>query len=182
MSFATKLLFKLFKPSELHGHNVSGKTLNRNAKSKLPLDPIRVGYIKFLVEKSYADNEFREQLSGASSKLDLWRSCHTAINKAILISERKANLRRAAIENGEKVDGEGEGESAEVAEAKAAQSAAGGEEAENKENVYEFKDNDEENQSDSSSIYSDDDEDDDDESDFDISKYKVNLAVLIFGI
>jgi hypothetical protein len=95
MSFATKILFRLFKPEELHGHNVSGKTLNRNMKAKLPLDPIRVGYIKFLVESWYDDKEFREMLSGTSNKGDLWKSCHTAINKAILISERKASLQAA---------------------------------------------------------------------------------------
>jgi hypothetical protein len=95
MSFATKILFRLFKPAELHGHNVSGKTLNRNMKAKLPLDPIRVGYIKFLVEGWYDDKEFREMLSGTSNKGDLWKSCHTAINKAILISERKASLQVA---------------------------------------------------------------------------------------
>ncbi|RNA03503.1 hypothetical protein BpHYR1_022933, partial [Brachionus plicatilis] len=91
MSFATKILFKIFKIEELHGHNVSGKTLNKNLKAKLPLDPIRIGYIKFLVEKYYDEKECREMLHGATStKQDLWKSCHTAINKSILISERKA--------------------------------------------------------------------------------------------
>ncbi|CAF0866771.1 unnamed protein product [Brachionus calyciflorus] len=93
MSFATKILFKIFKIEELHGHNVSGKTLNKNLKAKLPLDPIRIGYIKFLVEKYYDEKECKEMLHGATStKQDLWKSCHTAINKSILISERKAAM------------------------------------------------------------------------------------------
>jgi len=91
MSFATKILFKIFRIEELHGHNVSGKTLNKNLKAKLPLDPIRVGYIKFLVESYYDEKECKEMLSGVTSnRQDLWKSCHTAINKSILISERKA--------------------------------------------------------------------------------------------
>ena len=91
MSFATKILFKIFKIDELHGHNVSGKTLNKNIKTKLPLDPIRIGYIKYLVESYYDEKECRAMLSGAiTHKQDLWKSCHTALNKSILISERKA--------------------------------------------------------------------------------------------
>ena len=98
MSFATKILFKIFKIEELHGHNVSGKTLNKNQKAKLPLDPVRIGYIRFLVEKYYDEKECKEMLTGATShKQDLWKSCHTAINKSILISERKA---AAAAANG----------------------------------------------------------------------------------
>jgi hypothetical protein len=98
MSFATKILFKIFKIEELHGHNVSGKTLNKNLKAKLPLDPVRIGYIKYLVEAYYDEKECREMLSGAiSHKQDLWKSCHTAINKSILISERKA---AAAVASG----------------------------------------------------------------------------------
>lgn len=101
MSFATKILFKIFKIEELHGHNVSGKTLNKNLKSKLPLDPVRIGYIKFLVEKYYDEKECKEMLHGATStKQDLWKSCHTAINKSILISERKAAQAQAGIQNG----------------------------------------------------------------------------------
>lgn len=100
MSFATKILFKIFKIEELHGHNVSGKTLNKNLKNKLPLDSIRVGYIKFLVESYYDDKECKEMLSGAlTHKQDLWRSCHTAINKSILISERKAAMNLTAASN-----------------------------------------------------------------------------------
>lgn len=98
MSFATKILFKIFKIEELHGHNVSGKTLNKNLKAKLPLDPIRIGYIKYLVDTYYDEKECKEMLSGVTShKQDLWKSCHTAINKSILISERKA---AAALANG----------------------------------------------------------------------------------
>ena len=98
MSFATKILFKIFKIDELHGHNVSGKTLNKSLKVKLPLDPVRVGYIRHLVESHYDEKECKEMLSGATShKQDLWKSCHTAINKSILISERKA---AAAAANG----------------------------------------------------------------------------------
>lgn len=101
MSFATKILFKIFKIDELHGHNVSGKTLNKNLKAKLPLDPIRIGYIKFLVEKYYDEKECKEMLSGAMThKQDLWKSCHTAINKSILISERKA---QAAVASGKEL-------------------------------------------------------------------------------
>jgi transposase len=100
MSFATKILFKIFKIEELHGHNVSGKTLNKNLKAKLPLDPVRIGYIKFLVEKYYDEKECKEMLSGANThKQDLWKSCHTAINKSILISERKAASGKSAIPN-----------------------------------------------------------------------------------
>lgn len=98
MSFATKILFKIFKIDELHGHNVSGKTLNKNLKAKLPLDPVRIGYIKYLVDTYYDEKECKEMLSGVTShKQDLWKSCHTAINKSILISERKA---AAALANG----------------------------------------------------------------------------------
>jgi hypothetical protein len=98
MSFATKILFKIFKIEELHGHNVSGKTLNKNIKAKLPLDSVRIGYIKFLVEKYYNEKECKEMLSSlANHKQDLWKSCHTAINKSILISERKS---AAALANG----------------------------------------------------------------------------------
>lgn len=98
MSFATKILFKIFKIDELHGHNVSGKTLNKNLKAKLPLDPVRIGYIKHLVDTYYDEKECKEMLSGLTShKQDLWKSCHTAINKSILISERKA---AAAAANG----------------------------------------------------------------------------------
>jgi hypothetical protein len=91
MSFSTKILFLIFRIDELHGHNVSGKTLNKLVKPKLPLDPERIGYIKYLVKKYYNEQECREMLCGAASnKQDLWKSCHTAINKCILISERKA--------------------------------------------------------------------------------------------
>jgi hypothetical protein len=97
MSFATKILFKIFKIDELHGHNVSGKTLNKNLKAKLPLDPLRIGYIKFLVESYYDEKESKLMLCGVTSnKQDLWKSCHTAINKSILISERKADAAAAA--------------------------------------------------------------------------------------
>lgn len=96
MSFATKILFKIFRIEELHGHNVSGKTLNKNLKAKLPLDTVRIGYIKYLVEKYYDEKECKEMLSGvANHKQDLWKSCHTAINKSILISERKAAAAQA---------------------------------------------------------------------------------------
>jgi hypothetical protein len=82
MSFATKILFKIFKTSELHGHNVSGKTLNKNLKAKLPLDSVRISYIKYLVDTYYDEKECKEMLSGVTShKQDLWKSCHTAINK-----------------------------------------------------------------------------------------------------
>jgi hypothetical protein len=98
MSFATKILFKIFKIDELHGHNVSGKTLNKNLKAKLPLDPLRVGYIKYLVETYYDEQESKQMLCGVTSnRQDLWKSCHTAINKAILISERKAEAAAAAV-------------------------------------------------------------------------------------
>ena len=98
MSFSTKILFKIFKIDELHGHNVSGKTLNKNLKAKLPLDPIRVGYIKYLVETYYDEKESKQMLCGATSnKQDLWKSCHTAINKSILISERKAEAAAAQV-------------------------------------------------------------------------------------
>lgn len=103
MSFATKILFKIFKEEELHGHNVSGKTLNRNIKAKLPLDPLRVGYIKFLVEAWYDESEYKEMLTGANNKQDLWKSCHTAINKSILISERKAMMAKQQPKEGKKV-------------------------------------------------------------------------------
>lgn len=98
MSFATKILFKIFKIDELHGHNVSGKTLNKNLKAKEPLDPIRVGYIKYLVETYYDEEESKQMLCGVTShKQDLWKSCHTAINKSILISERKAEAAAAQV-------------------------------------------------------------------------------------
>ena len=114
MSFATKILFKIFKIDELHGHNVSGKTLNKNLKAKLPLDPIRIGYIKFLVEKYYDEKECKEMLHGATStKQDLWKSCHTAINKSILISERKAALAALQGDKGKKEDKKDEADKSE---------------------------------------------------------------------
>ena len=77
---------------------MSGKTLNKNLKAKLPLDPLRVGYIKYLVEAYYDEKESKQMLCGVTSnKQDLWKSCHTAINKSILISERKAEAAAAAV-------------------------------------------------------------------------------------
>ena len=106
MSFATKILFKIFKIEELHGHNVSGKTLNRNLKPKQPLDIKRIGYIKYLVEAYYNEKECKEILANAHShKQDLWKSCHTAINKSILISERKAMAAAAAAASATNADG-----------------------------------------------------------------------------
>jgi transposase len=79
MVFATKILMKLFRPDELHGHNVSGKTFSKNVKNKKALDEKRIKYIRWLVENNFETSN-REQL---------WKMCRTAINKIILINEKK---------------------------------------------------------------------------------------------
>jgi hypothetical protein len=79
MVFATKILMKLFTPEEMHGHNVSGKTFSKNIKNKKALDEKRIRYIRWLVENNFESNN-REQL---------WKMCRTAINKIILINEKK---------------------------------------------------------------------------------------------
>jgi hypothetical protein len=80
MVFSTKILMKLFRPDELHGHNVSGKTFSKNVKNKKALDEKRINYIRWLVDNNFETNN-REQL---------WKMCRTAINKIILISEKKS--------------------------------------------------------------------------------------------
>jgi transposase len=79
MVFATKILMKLFRSDELHGHNVSGKTFSKNVKNKKALDEKRIKYIRWLVENNFETSN-REQL---------WKMCRTAINKIILINEKK---------------------------------------------------------------------------------------------
>ena len=81
MVFATKILIILFKPDELHGHNVSGKTFSRHIKNKQALDEKRINYIRWLIENNFQDHENKE---------NLWKMCRTAINKIILINEKKA--------------------------------------------------------------------------------------------
>ena len=53
MSFATKVLFRVFCLDELHGHNVSGKTFHKHISHKEPLEEKRLMYIKWLVEKYF---------------------------------------------------------------------------------------------------------------------------------
>lgn len=81
MVFATKILYKIFHLNELLGHNVSGKTFNKYIKGKKALDQKRIYYIKWLVEKYFDSN----------NKVELWKSCRTAINKSIRNNEIKVN-------------------------------------------------------------------------------------------
>jgi transposase len=82
MSFATKILFKIYSINELHGHNVSGKTFNKNVGHKEPLEEKRLMYIRWLVEKSFSDEN--------TNKEQLWKACCNAINKMIRRSEVNA--------------------------------------------------------------------------------------------
>lgn len=84
MSFATKILFKIFAVNELHGHNVSGKTFHKHIEHKQPLEEKRLMYIRWLVEKYFACEE------AATNKEVLWKSCCNAINKMIRRSEVNA--------------------------------------------------------------------------------------------
>ena len=89
MVFATKILMKLFRPDELHGHNVSGKTFSKNVKNKKALDEKRIKYIRWLVENNFETSN-REQL---------WKMCRTAINKIILINEKKQTKLQSSSNN-----------------------------------------------------------------------------------
>lgn len=80
MVFATKVLMRIFDLNELYGHNVSGRTFSRNVKSKKALDEKRIKYIRWLVENHFETRDKENQ----------WKLCRTAINKIILISEKKA--------------------------------------------------------------------------------------------
>lgn len=83
MSFATKILFKIYSLNELHGHNVSGKTFHRHILNKKPLEEKRLMYIRYLVEK-----HFKNEYDNDENKFDaLWKSCCNAINKMIRRSE-----------------------------------------------------------------------------------------------
>ena len=105
MSFATKVLFRVFSLHELHGHNVSGKTFHKHISHKEPLEEKRLMYIKWLVEK-YFYYPFLTSISNhqASSTANsnflsdsnvyyyknkdiLWKACCNAINKMIRRSE-----------------------------------------------------------------------------------------------
>ena len=81
MVFATKILLKIFDVKELYGHNVSGKTFSKSIQNKKALDQTRINYIKWLVENNFE----------TSNKECLWKMCRTAINKVILIHEKKAH-------------------------------------------------------------------------------------------
>ena len=87
MVFATKILIILFKPDELHGHNVSGKTFSKHIKNKKALDEKRINYIRWLIENNFQDHVNKE---------NLWKMCRTAINKIILINEKKAAKQSAS--------------------------------------------------------------------------------------
>ena len=104
MSFATKVLFRVFSLDELHGHNVSGKTFHKHISHKEPLEEKRLMYIKWLVEK-YFYYPFITSLANSASvnnnnnfssdsnayyyknKDVLWKACCNAINKMIRRSE-----------------------------------------------------------------------------------------------
>lgn len=79
MVFATKILLRIFELSELYGHNVSGKTFSKNIRTKKPLDEKRIRYIRWLVEYYFKGSDLENQ----------WKLCRTAINKTILINEKK---------------------------------------------------------------------------------------------
>jgi hypothetical protein len=82
MIFATKILFRIFKLEELHGHNVSGKTFQKQT-IKLQLDKRRLLYIKYLVEKHF-------QSCRPDKDAQLWKACCKAINRTIKNSEQKS--------------------------------------------------------------------------------------------
>lgn len=79
MVFATKILLRIFDMSELYGHNVSGKTFSKSIRTKKPLDEKRIKYIRWLVEYYFKGQDLENQ----------WKLCRTAINKIILINEKK---------------------------------------------------------------------------------------------
>lgn len=114
MSFATKVLFKIYSVDELHGHNVSGKTFHKHIVHKEPLEEKRLMYIKWLVEKYFyyphLANEVNNIATSVSSSSNnnnnsssnfvndnninyyqsrdvLWKACCNAINKMIRRSE-----------------------------------------------------------------------------------------------
>ena len=80
MVFATKILMRIFNVNEMYGHNVSGKTYSKNIKNKKALDEKRIKYIRWLVENHYETQNRESQ----------WKLCRTAINKIILINEKKS--------------------------------------------------------------------------------------------
>ena len=102
MSFATELLVKLFKPSELIGHNISG------SKNKKTLDERRINYIRWLVENQYGslleksttatafDNNITSPLTSSAFEFvgqtkerkreELWAACRRAIHNRIVAS------------------------------------------------------------------------------------------------
>jgi transposase len=99
MSFATKVLFRIFSVDELHGHNVSGKTFHKHISHKEPLEEKRLMYIKWLVEKyfyypflatnSTTSGNFTNDNNAYyyKNKDVLWKACCNAINKMIRRSE-----------------------------------------------------------------------------------------------
>ncbi len=84
MIFATKVLLRIFTKAELLGHNIAGKSpvrsnfglVNKNQKSKQPLDETRLNYIQWLVRTyfNYFDDEKQEAV---------WKSCRKAIQRVI---------------------------------------------------------------------------------------------------
>ena len=80
MVFATKILMRIFNVNEMYGHNVSGKTYSKNIKNKKALDEKRIKYIRWLIENHYETQNRESQ----------WKLCRTAINKIILINEKKS--------------------------------------------------------------------------------------------
>ncbi len=91
MVFASKVLLKIFNSDELYGHNVTGKTFCKNFRHKKALDEKRVSYIRWLVENYFE----------AQDKEAQWKMCRTSINKAILISEKKAAKQSLVITGGD---------------------------------------------------------------------------------
>lgn len=107
MSFATKVLFRVFSLEELHGHNVSGKTFHKHISHKEPLEEKRLMYIKWLVDRYFyypfilsISNSNNQTSSSANNNYVndanvyyyknrdvLWKACCNAINKMIRRSE-----------------------------------------------------------------------------------------------
>jgi hypothetical protein len=91
MIFSTKLLLKIFSKEELVGHNVSGKTFNKNLKNKVALDEDRISYIRELVDKHF----------DTKSNESIWKSCRKAINRVIRNFEIKESKLIKSIDAGD---------------------------------------------------------------------------------
>lgn len=92
MTFAAKVLLRIFNKSELIGHCVA-ETLNlKSLQNKEVLEEARINYIQWLVYTYY--NCFDEE-----KQASIWLSCRKAINRVIRIIEDKET--KLAVESGE---------------------------------------------------------------------------------